>query len=274
VTHYVVLAHAHREALAEQVADLRLVDPGCRVSVFNGGRDHDLTAALDVEVVPTSRPLRHGYLALFHALTMEWAQDAVVTLDSDAWVVRPVPQGDYLAPHLSEVRPGTPWKPGRRFLPAWPQWQQLLGIEHPLRCFNPVQVFGAAYVQRFLAWPLRHQLLDRIARTRLEALEEIVWPSLARTLGLQPLALPGGAALQLGRHTPQQLRQHLDDPDVHVLHKVGLEPGATDRRLVREHLAGRSPRFDVQADYPTGPTRRRPLAAAAKDVAHRLQRRT
>jgi hypothetical protein len=274
VTHYVVLAHAHRDALAEQVEDLRRVDDGCRVSVFNGGRDDALTTGLEVEVVPTSRPLRHGYLALFHALTLQWAQGPVVTLDSDAWVVRPLGDlpGDYVAPHLSEVRTGTPWAPGRRFLPAWPQWRELLGIEHPWRCFNPVQVFGDQYVERFLAWPYRQALLERIASTRLEAIEEIVWPSLAVTLGVTPAPLPGGHALQLGRHAPADLQRHLADPEVHVLHKVGLEPGATDRRLVREHVRGVAPSFDVPCDYPAGDVPASPLSRV-KDLASRLSRR-
>ncbi|MCA1712102.1 MAG: hypothetical protein LC789_10895 [Actinobacteria bacterium] len=273
MTHYVVLAHAHPAALGEQVEDLRLVDPGCRISVFNGGRDPQLTAGLDVEVVPTSRPLRHGFLALFHGLTMEWARGPVVTLDSDAWVVRPLPELDYVAPHLAEVHPGTPWRPGRRFLPSWPRWKDLLELEHPLRCFNPVQGFGPAYAERFLSWPHRRELMDRIAATRLEALEEIVWPTLAVTLGISPQELPGSASLQLGRHAPRDLQRLLAAPDVHVLHKVGLEPGATDRRLVREHLHGDEPSFDMAPDYPVGPRPARPLAAAAKDLLHRAQRR-
>lgn len=272
-----VLAHAHPGALAEQVADLRLVEPGCRVSVFNGGPDRELTSGLDVDVVPTSRPLRHGFLALFHALTLEWCDpgERVVTLDSDAWVVRPFSDVDasYAAPHLSEVRPGTPWGPGRRFLPAWSQWQQVLPIEHPLRCFNPVQVFGPEYVERFRRWPRRPELLARLAASRLEALEEIVWPSLAAALDLQPAALDGDGALQLERHAPWALQTHLQDPHVRVLHKIGLEPGARDRSLVRAWLRGEQPSFDVPDDYRAPGRGRSAIGVRAKDLLFRVQRR-
>jgi hypothetical protein len=281
---FAILAHAHPEALADQVANLRLVHPQSRVVVFNGGSDVELTAGLDVEVCPTSRPLRHGHLALFHALTMEWvagsAFDHLVTLDSDVLAVRGGLEGlltgvDYAAPHLSEVRPGTPWRPGRRFLRAWPEWQPLLGGEHPWRCFNPVQVFGRTYVESWVASPVRADLLERLAATRLEAVEEVVWPSLTERLGLSRVALPGDDALRLSRHSPAELGLHLQSPAVHFVHKVGMAVDDTDRRLIREHVQGRSPDFGVAADYPvsSGESALRRAAGWGKDLAHVVQRR-
>ena len=281
---FAVLAHAHPEALADQVAGLRILYPAARVVVFNGGTDPSLTRGVDVEVCPLSTPLRHGHLARFHALTMEWlagsAFEHLVTLDSDVVAVRRDVQDrlrgiDYAGPHLSEVRPGTPWRPGRRFLRAWPEWQPLIGIEHPYRCFNPVQVFSRRYVEGFMTYDGRDALLERLATTRLEAVEEIVWPSLAPVLGLTPTALPGGEALQLSRHTPAELERHLQSPDVFFVHKVGMGVDDTDRRLLREHVRGETPDFTVPAGYPTssGESALRRAAGWVKDAGHVLQRR-
>lgn len=281
---FAVLAHAHPSTLADQLSTLRLLYPAARVVVFNGGRDPSLTHGLDVEVCPLSTPLRHGHLARFHALTMEWlagsAFDHLVTLDSDVVVVR---RGlddrlrgiDYAGPHLSEVRPGTPWRPGRRFLRAWPEWQPLFGLPFPWRCFNPVQVFSRRYVDAFMAYDGRAALLQRLSETRLEAVEEIVWPSLAAALGLTPTALPGGEALRLSRHTPAELQRHLQSADVFFVHKVGMGVDDTDRRLLREHAHSEAADFTIAADYPTshGESALRRAAGWAKDAAHVLQRR-
>jgi hypothetical protein len=281
----VILAHGQPAALADLVADLRLLAPGSGVAVFNGGRDTGLVDGVEADLVPSSRPLRHGFLALFHGLSMEWLSendvefDHVVTLDSDAALVRPG-LGDmldrdsrgYLGAHLSEIRPGTPWPPGRRFLPSWPSWQPLFGLEHPLRCFNPVQVFSRTYVERFMSFPSRSRLMERIERTRLEAMEEIVWPSLAATLGCAPAALRGGSALRLSRHAPDEIAQHLQDPDVFFLHKVGLEENAIDRGLIRAHIRGGAPEFAAApCDYPSGERTPRRLRSAAKDLLHRAR---
>ena len=289
---FVVLAHAHPAALADQVQGLRLLAPGARVVVFNGGRDESLTNDLDVERCPRSRPLRHGFLGPFHAAVLDWLGNDpprhVVTLDSDALLVRSglgalldaaADEGcGYLGAHLAPFAGDTPWRPGRRFYPAWERtWQPVLGIPQPYRCFNPVQVFGAEYVRRLRLFPGREQLLQLIATTRRQAMEEIVWPSLAVAMDLAPRPLAGGRALQLGRHSPKALQQHLVDPEVFFVHKVGMAPDDYDRRLIREHIHGRTPDFTAAAVPPraleTAASPFRRAAATAKDVVARLQRR-
>ena len=282
---FAILAHAHPAALAEQVELLQLLHPGSRVVVFNGGSDRALTAGL--EVCPSSRPLRHGHLAPFHAATMEWLAEAppdyLVTLDSDCLPLRPglrqVLDGlaadgcGYVGAHLSQVLPDTPWRPGRRFHRAWSgPWQDVFDLPHPYRCFNPVQVFTAEYLRRFMEFPRRQALLDLIDATRLEAMEEIVWPTLAVTLGLSPRALPGGHALRLERHAPRELGALVTDPDVHFVHKVGMSSHDLDRQLVLDHVRGRQPDFGQSAPYETTSSSRR-FAATAKDLLSAVQRR-
>ena len=283
-----VLAHDRPGTLRDQVANLRLTSPGCEVVVFNGGTDPHLLDDLDVEQCSASTPLRHRHLARFHGLALEWVGGRdrgighLVALDSDVLALRPgfaerlADRGaDYLATGLSPVLQGTPWVPGRRFLRAWPHWQPMFGTEHPGGCFNPVQVFGRRYVDGFSAWPHREQLLLRLAATRVEALEEIVWPTLAHALDLRAERLPGGRAMQLRRHAPTELARHLEDTDEFFVHKVGAGLDDPDRKQVRAHLRGESHDAEAPvADYwTTHPSRLRVLAGHAKDVVHVLQRR-
>lgn len=274
-----VLAHRDRPALADLLDNIRATQPGAQVVVFNGGSDPRLADGLGVEVCPASRPLRHGHLAAFHGSVLGWLAERdpqwVVTLDSDVLLVRPLPLhgADYLGPHLGEVRPGTPWRPGRRVLRGWPGWQDLLPVEHPLRCFNPVQCFGAGYVRGLAAWPARAALLDRVERAREVALEEVVWPTLARALGLQVAELPGGRALRLRPPTEAELRADLADPAVSVVHKVRTCPGAVERAAVAAHLHTSGAGWPDARAWAAGAGGARSRAGVRRDVLDRAARR-
>ena len=275
---FAVLAHEHPAALADLIAALSLTSPGSPVVVFNGGRDATLTDGFDR--CPGSRPLRHGHLAAFHDAALAWFDqqdgDWLVTLDSDVLPTRPGLDAhlaglgaDYAAGHLSLVQPGTPWRPGRRFLRDWSRWQPLLAIEHPWRCFNPVQAFSRRYALAYLDWPGRPALLDLVAASPHEALEEIVWPSVGAALGLRLAGLGGDEALRLRPPTPAELGEHLADPAVFVVHKVRTTPDASERQLIGAHLRGEP--LDLAAAQraaaaPRPESRLRALGGWAKDA--------
>ncbi|MBC7374657.1 MAG: hypothetical protein H7323_11775 [Frankiales bacterium] len=276
-----VLAHADRPCLQDQLANLRAFAPDARVVVFNGGTDRELTAGLDVATCPYSRPLTHHRVGSFHGLVMQWLveqrwdADVLVTLDSDMLLLKPG-LGDhaaatmaatgrgYLGAHFGEVLPDTAWRPGRRFHRKWAgQWQELFGLPHPYRAFNPGQAFSGAYVEAFAAWSRRPALMAAIERTRLDALDEIVWATLAVALGVGALDHPGGRALQLRRHSPQELGAYLADPDVFMVHRVGMDLDAADRRLLRAVAQGQQLNVDEPFSYDTSTAAASPVRRAA-----------
>jgi hypothetical protein len=283
---FAVLAHAHPECLADQVENLAAFAPGSQVVVFNGGRNPNLAADLPVLTCPYSKPLIHHWLGAFHGLVMQWlAEEALdfeflVTLDSDMLLLksgfpehlRSVMTGSaYVGAHFAEVLPDTPWRPGRRFHRKWSgAWQQLFDLPHPYRAFNPGQVFGREYVDAFMAWPRRQDLMAAVEQTRLDALEEIVWPTLAASLDLRPMDAPGGRSLQLRRHAPTEIGDYVDDPSTFLLHRVGMTVDAPERVILRRLAAGENVEFpDVPYDYATEvarPSVARSLASYAKDA--------
>ena len=268
---FAVLAHEHPSSLRELVEALRTTHPGCVLAVFNGGTDARLTDGLDVVLLPQSRPLQHGRLAAFHdaALSSAPPGDWLVCLDSD---VLPVRGGlaehldglacDYAAGHLSLVQEGTPWRPGRQFLRTWPAWREVLPVPDPWRCFNPVQCFSRRYVDAYRAWPQRQELLRRVLASRVGAIEEITWPTVAAALGLRLASLGQDQALRLRPPTPYELRDHLADPSVLFLHKVRTTPDALERQLVLAHLRG-EPLDWAGADTQSARERRTPRARAS-----------
>lgn len=281
-----VLAHADPDCLADQVAGLRTFAPEARVVVFNGGGDAALTDGLDVATCPYSRPLTHHRVGAFHGLTMQWLleqgwqDDLLVTLDSDMLLLKPGlayhlagalerAGAAYLGAHFGEVLPDTPWRPGRRFHRKWSGvWQDLFGLPHPYRSFNPGQVFSGAYLEAFARWPRRLELMRAVDSTRLDALDEIVWATLAVALGTGAAEHPGGRALQLRRHSPQELGDYVSDPDVFLVHRVGMQVDAPERRLVRSLAAGVVPDFAAEpCAYDTSV----PGASPVRAVAARLK---
>lgn len=281
-----ILAHNARACLEDQIANLRACAPGAHVVVFNGGTDPRLTHGLDIDVCPYSRPLAHHRVGAFHGLVMTWLveQDAdrelLVTLDSDMLLLKPglerhlvdaLADRGYMGAHFGEVLPTTPWRPGRRFHRKWAgAWQELFGLPHPFRAFNPGQVFARQYVRGFAEWSKRSRLMQAVESTRLDALDEIVWPTLAMTLGVGAVPHPSGRALQLRRHSPREIVDYAADPDVFLLHRVGMQPEAPDRRLVRQLAAGATvDPATVACDYPVTEAAATPLrrsAARVKDV--------
>lgn len=275
--------------LADQLQNLRVFSPGSRIVVFNGGTDRHLTDGLDVAVCPASQPLAHHRVGLFHGLVMRWLHDErtefdlLVTLDSDMLLIKQgleerleaaLSGADYSGAHPGVILSDTRWRPGQRFLAKWPgEWQGLFGIEHPRRSFNPGQVFSPSYVTAFATWEKRDRLLQMLAGTRLDALDEIVWATLGPALGLRTASHPGDRGLQLRRHAPVELADYLADPDVHLVHRVGMTVEALDRRLLRELRDGKSVDWSVPANYATDvarPSIPRRAAARGKDIYQRF----
>jgi hypothetical protein len=275
-----VLAHHQPDALARLVANLRAFTSDAQVVLFNGGSDPTLGRGLDVEVCPYSRPLDYGRLARFHFETLRWLAEQRVDYE---FVVTVEPDMALLGPGLEDAVSGRLRKHGSGYLAAglWERtwsalpigmtrrkwhdiWQPLLGGERPWGCLNPGQVFGRGYADRLLALPLLGELLDRMDRTRIHAMEEVVWPTLAASLGLAPNWPPYGRTIALHRHPPQTYRRLLAEPGPHLVHKVGTAPDDPDRQIVSAVVAGRTPEFDLPAGYAA---RRRPLRA----VAHRVR---
>jgi len=296
---FAVLAHTSRECLADLVCNLRSFAPASEVVLFNGGSDDRLAAGLDVEVCPLSHPIRWARQVDFMLSTMRWLRRArhdyefLVGLDSDMLLVQPgmdrfldraMARSSYMATNFQEVPPTTDWQLGRRYHYKWRTiWQPLLGTANPFVCFNPGQVFRRDYVERVLAFPRLDALEDRIRRSSLPVLEEMVWPTLAVALGCSPVSNPGSRGIRnLRTHSPQQIAAYRADPDVQMIHPVHMDVAAPERRFVRRLALGQAADlagFEASyRDYVTrtvGATRqpgfaRRHIAPRLKDLYLRL----
>jgi hypothetical protein len=266
---FAVLAHAQPEALLEQADNLAATCPRSELVVYDGATDPAWRASVDLPFVAASRPLRHGYLSDFHYLAMRDALarhpsfDCLVTLDSDVFVAKAglEPQLHallrdfaYVGARLQPVVARSEWSTGRRFMYHWARyWQPLLRAPVPFGAFNPGQVFRRDLVEAIVGDESVPAVLDAVRGARSTALEEIVYPTLALSRGFPGTSHPGSHALTMRRYTEEELRWFALDPSVFLVHKVGTEPSAPDRRLVLALAQGLEPGPEG-ARVPSAPT--------------------
>jgi hypothetical protein len=249
---FAVLAHANRPCLDDLLANVRQAAPGSPIVLYDGGSDPGFARDLDVPRCPYSQPLHHDWITPFPWGVMRWAAeegveyDYLVTLECDMLLLRPglaerldrvMAHSDYLATHFTAIDSWWhPWSIGRRARWQWHRsgWADLLGTDRPYGAFGPGQVMGRRYVDRLLELPRLPEIVDQAQRSRLRSLCEIVYPTLAVALGCRPLRDPASRALLLRRHPAADLVSFAADPDVHLVHKVGMRVDDPDRVFIRE----------------------------------------
>jgi hypothetical protein len=129
-------------------------------------------------------------------------------------------------------------------------WQPVLGTEYPSWAINPGQVFGRAYVERFLEFPDLDRVLDLSDATGVWGPEEFIYPTMADAMGCNPVAYPSQSAIGARRHSPAAIRDFIADPRVHWIHKVGQKPDDYDRAIVMALAAGTQPDWeDAERSY-------------------------
>jgi hypothetical protein len=247
---FAILAHDNPPCLQDLIENVRIAAPGSDVVLYNGGPDRELARGLDIALCGDSQPLHHDWITPFPWAVMRWAAgekvefDYLITLEGDMLLLRPgLPErlstlmagSDYMAAHFGSIDSWWhPWSIGRRARWQWQRsgWAELLGTDRPYGAFGPGQVMSRRYVDRLLAHPRLPEIIDRAQRSRLRALVEIIYPTLAVSLGCAPVRNPASRAMLLRRHSAAELLSYAEDPDVHLVHKVGLGLADQDRAFV------------------------------------------
>lgn len=292
VVAFALIAHTQSDCVSDLLDSVNFYAPGSRVLLFNGGHDLTLGDRLGIETCRYSRPvswgrgLQHFLLSVIRQMHEDgWEYDYLVSLDSDMLLVGEglgerldgLMSGiDYMAAFYRVEPRGSRWLWSERMYKQWRQWGPLLGPE-PLRtCYNPGQVLSAEYARRLLEWPMLKQLRHELERSKLQVLEELVWPSLVDTLGMRGRAWPDLEASALhGLHTPRRVSE-LQAEGAILLHKVNMDLSAPERVYARAVRRGEGPAADAltagcgpeyyRRDLPTIWRRRATPPALAKDA--------
>ncbi|HEY8425785.1 MAG TPA: hypothetical protein VIK73_07210 [Limnochordales bacterium] len=238
---FAISAHTCPECLEDLLANVRHFCPGSVPVVYNGSGDPSLFEGISAPVCPYSRKMYWGRLDWCVLETMMWVVqegldfDFFVTLDSDALFIqhgyeslleRELSQSEYMAVDFRSVHhPSMPWVPGQTAWQEWDRWKPLLGVPHPYGAFAVAQAFRRSLVERIVTHPHLEHIVAAMRDSRIFALEEVLFPTLAVALGGGPKRYPPiysfsvvfrrGSPFTLGE--AQALRKV---PDCHLLHPV------------------------------------------------------
>jgi hypothetical protein len=194
---FAILAHNNEAVLANQIRNIKRYNPGCMVVLYNGGKNPGFGRRLGISVCPYSRPLRYGRLGRFFYDVMRWLErrgiryDYLVNVDSDLMFVKPG-----FEPFLNRVMKGygcmgirlkayrslqtsRHWIPARTMWREWKFWQPFFQMNHFYGTLNTMQVYRRSVVQRMLRNINRVRLEHLFQSTKVFALEEILYVTLA-----------------------------------------------------------------------------------------------
>jgi predicted O-methyltransferase YrrM len=217
---FACLVHENQECVIDLVRNLRYMDPGSTVLLYNGGRDPSLLTRrfpfdeYGAIVHPSPRPLSWGRLHDFALDCMRYAIDhfrfdALTIVDSDQLAVR-CGYSDFIAPIFRAsprlgllgssaiVQPRNtrvgPVVAAYRELPLWepllsryPQGTRQFGRW----TFWPSTVFSAAAAHDLThMFATDEQLQEIMRRSQIWASEEVIFPMLLGLLGYEVTASP------------------------------------------------------------------------------------
>lgn len=246
-----ILAHNRPETLADQIANIRAMCPNADVRVFNGGADGEWCKALTVPVSPMSKPMRYDSLAFPHyAMCRDIAGsdfDCLVVLDSDMMIVKPGLEQQlgqllqtfaYVGANLAACGGTGENEPLRSLLHRWTNfWSPVLGAATPYMVFNPGQVFRRDLVEAIAADASVQRILETIDSEPIQHPEEFLWPTYAVSRGFPTTSHPGSHGLEWRQFEPAELVLKWADPNVFLVHKVGMDLESPDRATIRRLAA-------------------------------------
>lgn len=242
---FALLAHKNQRALLQQIKNIRKYNgPDVKIVMYNGSSDPDFgkqaCKKANVMYCPYSSPLKWGKTARFHYDVMRWLEekkvsyDYLVILDYDVLFVN---HGfkDLLKKEMKgydcimkvirhETDPKTSvWIPGKTMWKDWRRWKPFFGGSGFYGTFNPMQVYRHRIIKRMLHRIDRPKLHWLLRTSRVFALDEMIYITLAKRCGAKCKEYPQRSVqyLRFGpRLTLQEAKRAKKDPNVLFVHPV------------------------------------------------------
>jgi predicted O-methyltransferase YrrM len=263
---FACLVHESADCVIDLVRNLRTLDPGSLILLYNGGRDPSLlTGHFPFErhgaaLHPSPRPVEWGHLHYFALDCMAWACDnypfdTLTIVDSDQLAIRPG-YSDFLGAHLKTMLrvgvlgnscaihvPGTRIGPAEAALREIELWRPFLrgfpdGEQKFVHwCFWPSTVFTADAARDLVSlFAGNRELQDIMRQTQIWASEEIILPTLTALLGYQVAVNPCSYDYVQYRvsFTVREIETAFDRRDVFWVHPVARRYDDPLRRCIRQ----------------------------------------
>lgn len=248
---FAISFHENKEVIKDLLDNIRFFCPNSSIVLFRSGEDPNLFDGLSYPICPTSKSLTYGSgLIWFHLNVMEWLEkinleyDYLINLDSDnlfakkgfeEFVSSEMNGYDYMATHKRIPEPE--WYPGLFMKRVWSTWQPIFNTADFVGCFNPGQIFSRNFVKKILNYSKLGQIKKAIEETETFAVEEIIFPTLAETLGVKAKAYPDKVQDWI-RYRPHfsanEIQHGIDsDMDCYLIHPIHRDMNDDARTYIR-----------------------------------------
>lgn len=202
---FAIPVHENKDVVKDMLDNIRFFCPNSSIVLYHSGNDPHLCDGLGYLVCPRSRNLTsiQNTFVLYYLDTMKWLHeidfqyDYLVFIDSDTlfgrrgfeeFIFSEMKDADFMATYFRIPEKG--WFPGTTMEMEWEKWKNIFDSNSFLACFNNGQVFSRMFVQKILEFPKLAEIEKNIRETRTYALEEILFATLARTLGMRSKGYP------------------------------------------------------------------------------------
>lgn len=197
---FALLAHQDEHVLAAQLDNIRHYNPDARIVLYNGGTDPYFARGFNIPICPYSRPMKHGNLTRYLWDIMKWLEETcvdyeyLINLDHDVLFLKHGFQA-FLDETMQEYdcmgwdmvtscsRRDSDLSCVQTMWDEWHIWKPVFQTDLFIRFLNPAQVYRHQLVRRMLASVDHEEMEGMFAASRVFALEEMFFVTLALACG-------------------------------------------------------------------------------------------
>ncbi|MGE6489806.1 glycosyltransferase family 4 protein [Paenisporosarcina sp. NPDC076898] len=253
---FAILAHENEKVLINQIKNIKYYNPGCKVVLYNGGKDSTFALNANIPICPKSRPLKKERLGRFFLDIMTWLEerkeeyDYLVNLDSDVMFTKRGYE-EYLNEHMEgydcmginmgiqhSPSDAPHWFPGLNMWNEWASWQPFFGTDYFCGCLNSMQVYRHEIVTKLLVDLDILKLETLFVSSEIYALEEMLYATLAVRCGGKHRPYPSECAEFVGwiPLTVKQIHLAQTKRNVYFVHPIDRRIDDPARQCLTEQL--------------------------------------
>lgn len=242
--YFAILAHENEDVLSEQIKNIRYFNPNSKVVLYNGGTNKQFGVNQNIPICPYSRPLSWGNITPYYFDVMRWLEeikteyDFIVNLDHDILFIKPgfeqfleevLQSHDCMGPHLQthySPSDNREWFPGITMWREWDQWKDFFQTNYFYSYFNPGQVYRHSTVKQMLSGINIKKLEELWSTTKVRALEEMFFITLAISKGAKYREYPWSFeestnyVTDVGSIGLEKIKEALTKPNFYWVHPI------------------------------------------------------
>ena len=204
---FALLVHQNEKVVSEQIKNIQYFNPSSEIILYNGGTNKNFGKDLHLPICPYSRPIRHGNLAPYMMDIMRWVEEKkmnyeyLVNIDHDVLFIKHgyelflnkvMREYDVMGAYMQKLHSPND-NPNFHAMEIWDEleiWKDFFQTDYFVHYFNPLQIYRKRIVKKIVANVNLNKFEKSISETKVYAIEEIFFSTLAMRLGAKCRTYP------------------------------------------------------------------------------------